>query len=50
MQVPSLVDNEKKPTMGYKYGTVDGAKESSTASFNNNAAKYSDIFVIIDKR
>ncbi|XP_058784907.1 uncharacterized protein LOC131659787 [Vicia villosa] len=45
-----LVDNEKKPAMGYIYEAMDRAKESIAKSFNGIESKYSDIFKIIDSR
>ena len=50
VHVLRLVDNEKKPTMGYIYEAMDRAKEAIQNSFKHNEAKYKDAFAIIDKR
>ena len=48
VHVLRLVDNEKKPAMGYIYEAMDRAKEAIQRSFNENVDKYKDIFDIID--
>ncbi|KAH1220913.1 hypothetical protein GmHk_12G034441 [Glycine max] len=50
VSVLRLVDNEKKPAMGFIYEAMDRAKEAIQRAFNNNEGKYKDIFAIIDKR
>uniref|UniRef100_A0A0R0HS56 BED-type domain-containing protein n=1 Tax=Glycine max TaxID=3847 RepID=A0A0R0HS56_SOYBN len=50
VSVLRLVDNEKKPTMGFIYEAMDRAKEAIQRAFNNNEGKYKDILAIIDKR
>jgi hypothetical protein len=50
VEVLRLVDNEKKPAMGYIYEAMDRAKESIAKAFNENERRYSEIFEIIDKR
>ncbi|XP_049405278.1 uncharacterized protein LOC125868748 [Solanum stenotomum] len=50
VKVLRLADNEKKPAMGYIYEAVDRAKEAIAKAFEGNAAKYKDIFKIIDER
>src|SRR5262249_30257402 len=45
-----LVNNEKKPAMGYIYEAIDQAKEAIQKTFNENEEKYKEIFSIIDKR
>nr|KYP55057.1 hypothetical protein KK1_001262 [Cajanus cajan] len=49
-RVLRLVDNKKKPTMGYIYEAMERAKEAIQISFNHNEEKYKDIFAIVDKR
>src|ERR1044072_7280746 len=44
VKVLRLVDNEKKPAMGYIYEAMDRAKEAIEASFNGDKTKYEDIF------
>lgn len=50
VQVLRLVDNEKKPAMGYIYEAMDRAKENIQNAFKGNEAKYKEIFEIIDRR
>ena len=50
VRVLRLVDGEKKPAMGYIYEAMDRAKEAISKAFNENAAKYNEVFEIIDKR
>ena len=50
VHVLRLVDNEKKPAMGYIYEAMDRAKEAIQKAFNGNEEKYREIFDIIDKR
>ena len=50
VQVLRLVDNERKPAMGYIYETMDRAKEVIIKAFNENEERYSNIFKIIDER
>ncbi|KAK4253832.1 hypothetical protein QN277_010456 [Acacia crassicarpa] len=50
VRVLRLVDNEKRPAMGYIYEAMDRAKEAIQKSFNGNEDKYRDIFAIIDRR
>ncbi|KAG5034983.1 hypothetical protein JHK87_009893 [Glycine soja] len=50
VKVLRLVDDKKKPAMGYIYEAMDKAKETIIKSFNNNESKYKDVFAIIDKR
>ena len=50
VQVLRLVNNERKPAMGYMYEAMDRAKEAIIKAFNENEEKYSNIFEIIDKR
>lgn len=50
VQVLRLVDNERKPAMGYIYEAMDRAKEAMIKSFNGNEDKYKAIFEIIDRR
>ncbi|KAL5145418.1 hypothetical protein HKD37_06G015463 [Glycine soja] len=50
VSVLRLVDNEKKPAMGFIYEAMDRAKEAIQRAFNNNEGKYKDILAIIDKR
>lgn len=45
-----LVDNEKKPTMGYIYEAIDRAKEAITKLFGENEDQYKAVFDIIDRR
>ncbi|KAM4091218.1 hypothetical protein ACJW30_09G121400 [Castanea mollissima] len=46
VRVLRLVDNERKPAMGYIYEAMDRAKEAIIKAFNENE----DIFKIIDER
>ncbi|XP_049382895.1 uncharacterized protein LOC125847285 [Solanum stenotomum] len=50
VKVLRLADNEQKPAMGYIYEVVDRAKEAIAKAFEWNAAKYKDIFKIINER
>ena len=50
VHVLRLVDNEKKPAMGYIYEAMDRAKEAIQKSFKDNEDKYNDIFTTIDRR
>ncbi|XP_058008124.1 uncharacterized protein LOC110665045 [Hevea brasiliensis] len=50
VSVLRLVDNEKKPAMGYIYEAMDRAKEAIANSLNDNEEKYKSIFEIIDAR
>lgn len=50
VRVLRLVDNERKPAMGYLYEAMDRAKEAITSAFNGREEKYKDIFKIIDDR
>ena len=50
VKVLQLVDNERKPAMGYIYKAMDRCKEAIKKSFNENEDKYKEIFSIIDKR
>ena len=50
VHVLRLVDNEKKPAMGYIYEAMDRAKEAIKKAFNENEEKYKEIFAIIDRR
>ncbi|XP_006584208.1 uncharacterized protein [Glycine max] len=50
VSVLRLVDNEKKPAIGFIYEAKDRAKEAIQRAFNNNEGKYKDILAIIDKR
>ncbi|KAL0011329.1 hypothetical protein SO802_006437 [Lithocarpus litseifolius] len=50
VQVLRLVDNERKPAMGYIYEAMDRAKEAIIKAFNENEERYSNIFKIIDER
>ncbi|XP_027350930.1 uncharacterized protein LOC113861986 isoform X1 [Abrus precatorius] len=50
VQVLRLVDNERKPAMGYIYEAIDRAKESIQNAFKGNVDKYKEIFAIIDRR
>nr|KYP34542.1 hypothetical protein KK1_044500 [Cajanus cajan] len=50
VRVLRLVDNEKKPAMGYIYEAMERAKEAIQNSFNHNEEKYKDIFAIVDRR
>ncbi|XP_070042879.1 uncharacterized protein [Nicotiana tomentosiformis] len=50
VKVLRLVDNKKKPAMGYIYEAMDRAKEAIAKAFGWNIAKYKDIFKIIDER
>ena len=48
VKVLRLVDDERKPSMGYIYEAMDKAKEIINKSFNNHESKYKDVFAIID--
>ncbi|KAJ9169732.1 hypothetical protein P3X46_017890 [Hevea brasiliensis] len=50
VRVLRLVDNEKKPAMGYIYEAMDRAKEAIANSLNGNEEKYKSNFEIIDAR
>ncbi|XP_074375325.1 uncharacterized protein LOC141717112 [Apium graveolens] len=50
VQVLRLVDEEKKPAMGYIYEAMDRANEAITKSFKKVEKKYSHIYEIIDER
>ncbi|RDX65806.1 hypothetical protein CR513_55501, partial [Mucuna pruriens] len=50
VHVLRLVDNEKRPAMGYIYEVMDRVKEAIQKVFNGNEDKYKDIFAIIDRR
>lgn len=50
VRVLRLVDNEKRPAMGYIYEAMDRAKEAIQKAFNGNEDKYREIFAIIDRR
>ncbi|KAK4581633.1 hypothetical protein RGQ29_025003 [Quercus rubra] len=50
VRVLRLVDNERKPAMGYIYEAMDRAKEAIIKAFNENEERYSNIFKIIDER
>ena len=50
VQVLLLVENERKPAMGYIYEAMDRAKEAIIKAFNENEERYSNIFKIIDER
>ncbi|XP_057418192.1 uncharacterized protein LOC130712373 [Lotus japonicus] len=45
-----LVDNERKPAMGYIYEAMDRAKEAIKSGFKGNESKYKEIWAIIDNR
>ncbi|XP_019226720.1 PREDICTED: uncharacterized protein LOC109208135 [Nicotiana attenuata] len=49
-KVLRLVDNEKKPAMGYTYEAMDRAKEAIAKLFEWKSVKCKDIFEIIDQR
>ena len=50
VDVLRMVDNEKKPAMGYIYAAMGVAKESIEKAFSSNSSKYKSVFEIIDKR
>ena len=50
VRVLRLVDGERKPAIGYIYEAMDRAKEAIARAFDDNEARYKDIFEIIDKR
>ncbi|KAI5389362.1 hypothetical protein KIW84_074856 [Lathyrus oleraceus] len=50
VDVIRMVDNERKPAMGYIYAAMGVAKESIEKAFNSNSSKYKAVFDIIDKR
>ncbi|XP_014617058.2 uncharacterized protein [Glycine max] len=50
VKVLRLVDDERKPAMGYIYEAMNKAKETIIKSFNNNESKYKEVFAIIAKR
>ena len=50
VQVLCLVDNERKPAMGYIYEAMDRAKQAIIKAFNENEERYTNIFKIIDER
>ncbi|XP_050910069.1 uncharacterized protein LOC127123936 [Lathyrus oleraceus] len=50
VDVLRMVDNKRKPAMGYIYVAMVVAKESIEKVFNSNSSKYKAVFVIIDKR
>ncbi|XP_042405588.1 uncharacterized protein LOC121995882 isoform X2 [Zingiber officinale] len=50
LEVLRLVDEEKKPAMGYIYEAMDRAKEKIAKAFGNNEDRYQDVFEIIDHR
>ncbi|XP_020267038.1 uncharacterized protein LOC109842592 [Asparagus officinalis] len=50
VRVLKLVDNERKPTMGFIYEAMDRAKEAIAKAFGDDASKYSEVFKMIDKR
>ena len=50
VRVLHLVDNERKPAMGYIYKAMDKAKEAIIKAFNENKERHSNIFKIIDER
>ena len=45
-----LVDNERRPTMGYIYEAINRSKEIITKAFTRNEEKDNEIFKIIDAR
>ncbi|KAL0005005.1 hypothetical protein SO802_012566 [Lithocarpus litseifolius] len=49
VRVLCLVNNKRKPAMGYSYEVMDRAKEAIIIAFNENEERYSDIFKIIDE-
>lgn len=50
VDVLKMVDNERKPGMGYIYVAMGVVKESIEKAFNSNSSKYKAVFDIIDKR
>lgn len=54
VRVLRLVDNERKPAMGYIYEAMDRAKEAIAKAFDHNGVhnenKYKKVHEIIDKR
>ncbi|XP_058746821.1 uncharacterized protein LOC131619774 [Vicia villosa] len=50
VDVLKMVDDERKPAMGYIYAAMEVAKESIEKAFNSNSSKYKVVFEIIDKR
>ena len=50
VRVLRLIDNERRPAMGYIYEARDRAKEAIMKAFNENELKYKEIFYIIDER
>ncbi|XP_020263261.1 uncharacterized protein LOC109839244 [Asparagus officinalis] len=50
VRVLKLVDNERKPAMGFIYEAMDRAKEAIAKAFGDDASKYSEVFEMIDKR
>ena len=50
VDVLRMVDNERKPAMGYIYAAMGVAKESIEKAFSSNSSKYEAVFEIIDKR
>ncbi|KAH7681554.1 Ribonuclease H-like protein [Dioscorea alata] len=50
IKVLRLVDNERKPAMGYLYEAMDRAKETIMKSFNEDDKMYKEVFKIIDDR
>ena len=50
VRVLRLVDNERRPAMGYIYEAMDRSKEAIEKAFNGNEEKCKEIFKIIDAR
>ncbi|CAI8605679.1 unnamed protein product [Vicia faba] len=50
VNVLRMVDNERKPAMGYIYAAMGVAKESIEKAFSSNSSKYKVVFEIIDER
>lgn len=50
VKVLRLVENEKKPVVGYIYEAMDRAKEVIQKTFDGDESKYKNVFAIIDKR
>lgn len=50
IKVLRLVDNERKPAMGYLYEAMDRVKETIMKYFNEDDKIYKEVFKIIDDR
>ncbi|VVB05423.1 unnamed protein product [Arabis nemorensis] len=50
VKVLRIVDNEKKPAMGYIYAAMERAKETIVRAFNVREENYKTAFKIIDER